>query len=93
VQSLKSACHRRRSQRRPGSQRPRNSLEVSCAEVRTFSDNDRVGFGNALETCREIWRQAAAWPNRAVKRGSGDASSLLPTTRWLIDEPDPRGLM
>ena len=69
MHSLETAFRRTRPQRRPGSHRPRNTLEVLCSEVlkleqiahelsRTFGNHDAVRLCNALQACRKVRRLA-----------------------------------
>jgi hypothetical protein len=63
VVRVEAAFHRSRSQRRPGSHWPGDTLEVLGFEVfklkhiaeqfsRTLGDNDRVWLSDALQACR-----------------------------------------
>ena len=69
VQSLEAAFHRSRSQRRPGSHRPCDALEVLCSKVlkleqiahelsRAFGNDDAVRLCNALQARRKVRRLA-----------------------------------
>ena len=69
VESLEAAFHRSRSQRRPGSHRPRDALEVLCPKVLkleqiahelagAFGNHDAVRLRNALQARRKVRRLA-----------------------------------
>ena len=69
VERLEAAFHRARSQRRPGSHRPRDTLEVLCSEVLkleqiaekpscALGDDDHVRLSDPLQTGREVRRLA-----------------------------------
>ena len=69
VQCLEAAFHRSRSQRRPGSHRPCDALEVLCPKVLkleqiaqelsgALSNHDAVRLRNALQARGKVWRLA-----------------------------------
>ena len=69
MQSLEAAFDRSRSQRRPGSHRPCDALEVLCSKVlkleqiahelsRAFGNHDAVRLRNALQARRKVRRLA-----------------------------------
>ena len=67
MESVEAALDRRGPQRRPGSHRPRDTLEVLSSEVLkleqianepsgSFGNHDPVWLCNALQACRKVWR-------------------------------------
>ena len=89
VQRLEAAFHRTRPQRRPGSHRPGDALEVLGPEVlqleqiaeqlsRALGDDDRVRLGDPLQARRE------------VRRLADDAALLrLPRSDQVADHDQP----